>query len=78
MRDDCGAIEEPIRAQKALRDLAGLGTEMFPVEAFVGMPRLTGTGVNRLKHLAHSARNLNTRISATNSSKKCINTHPRS
>jgi hypothetical protein len=52
MRDDCGAIEEPIRAQKALRDLAGLGTEMFPVEAFVGMPRLTGTGVNRLKHLA--------------------------
>jgi len=30
-------VEQAIRAQKALRDLAGLGPEMFPVEAFVGM-----------------------------------------
>ena len=30
-------IEEAIRAQKALRELAGLGPEMFPVQAFVGM-----------------------------------------
>ena len=30
-------VEEAVRAQKALRDLAGLGPEMFPVEAFVGM-----------------------------------------
>lgn len=30
-------IEEAIRAQKALRELAGLGPEMFPIQAFVGM-----------------------------------------
>lgn len=30
-------IEEALRAQKALRDAAGLAPEMFPVEAFVGM-----------------------------------------
>ncbi|HEY0795046.1 MAG TPA: hypothetical protein VGD64_04625 [Acidisarcina sp.] len=30
-------IEEALRAQKALRDLAGLAPEMFPVQAFVGM-----------------------------------------
>ncbi len=30
-------VEEAIRAQKALREAAGLGPEMFPVQAFVGM-----------------------------------------
>ncbi len=30
-------VDEAIRAQKALRALAGLGPEMFPVQAFVGM-----------------------------------------
>lgn len=30
-------IEEALRAQKALRDKAGLPTELFPVGAFVGM-----------------------------------------
>ena len=30
-------LEEALRAQKALREAAGLGPEMFPVEAFVGM-----------------------------------------
>ena len=30
-------VEEAIRAQKALRALAGLGREMFPLQAFVGM-----------------------------------------
>ncbi len=30
-------VEEAIRAQEALRELAGLGPEMFPVQAFVGM-----------------------------------------
>jgi hypothetical protein len=30
-------VEEALRAQKALREAAGLGPEMFPVEAFVGM-----------------------------------------
>ena len=31
------SLEQAIRAQKALRDAAGLGPEMFPVQAFVGM-----------------------------------------
>ena len=30
-------VEQAVRAQKALRDLAGLGPEMFPIQAFVGM-----------------------------------------
>ena len=30
-------LEEALRAQKALRDMAGLEPEMFPMEAFVGM-----------------------------------------
>ena len=30
-------VEEAIRAQKALRDAAGLRPEMFPIQAFVGM-----------------------------------------
>ena len=30
-------VEEAIRAQNALRDLAGLPPEMFPIQAFVGM-----------------------------------------
>jgi hypothetical protein len=30
-------VEEAVRAQKALRTAAGLGPEMFPLEAFVGM-----------------------------------------
>jgi hypothetical protein len=30
-------LEEALKAQKALRSLAGLGPEMFPLQAFVGM-----------------------------------------
>lgn len=30
-------LEEALKAQKALRDAAGLGPEQFPLEAFVGM-----------------------------------------
>ncbi len=30
-------IDQAIRAQQALREATGLGPEMFPVEAFVGM-----------------------------------------
>ena len=30
-------VEQAVRAQKALRDAAGLGPEMFPIQAFVGM-----------------------------------------
>lgn len=30
-------LEEALRAQKALRDLAGLEPEIFPMQAFVGM-----------------------------------------
>jgi hypothetical protein len=30
-------VEEAVKAQKALRQAAGLGPELFPVQAFVGM-----------------------------------------
>ncbi len=30
-------VEQAVRAQKALREAAGLRPEMFPVEAFIGM-----------------------------------------
>ena len=30
-------VEEAVKAQKALRAASGLGPEMFPIEAFVGM-----------------------------------------
>jgi hypothetical protein len=30
-------LEEAVRAQRALRELAGLGPEMFPIQAFIGM-----------------------------------------
>ena len=30
-------LEEALKAQKALRSLAGLGPEVFPIQAFVGM-----------------------------------------
>ena len=30
-------LDEALRAQKALRELAGLGPERFPIQAFVGM-----------------------------------------
>lgn len=30
-------VEQALRAQKALREAAGLGPEMFPIQAFVGM-----------------------------------------
>jgi hypothetical protein len=31
------SIEEAIKAQRALRDAAGLAPERFPIQAFVGM-----------------------------------------
>ena len=31
------SVDEAIKAQKALRSAAGLGSEQFPVQAFVGM-----------------------------------------
>lgn len=30
-------VEEAIKAQKSLREAAGLGPEQFPIDAFVGM-----------------------------------------
>jgi hypothetical protein len=30
-------VEEAVKAQKALRSAAGLGPEVFPIQAFVGM-----------------------------------------
>ncbi len=31
------SVEEAVKAQRALRSAAGLGPELFPIEAFVGM-----------------------------------------
>jgi hypothetical protein len=31
------SVEEAVKAQKSLRDAAGLGPERFPIQAFVGM-----------------------------------------
>ena len=44
-------VAEAVRAQKALRDLAGLGPEMFPVQAFVGM---ISDEVETLRRQGHS------------------------
>ncbi|HEY1987416.1 MAG TPA: hypothetical protein VGG85_18525 [Terracidiphilus sp.] len=44
-------IEEALRAQKALRQLAGLGSEEFPVQAFVGM---ISDEIESLRHQGHS------------------------
>lgn len=61
-------IEEAIRAQKALRELAGLGPEMFPVQAFAGM---ISDEVEALRKQGHSDEQIaqtikaNSRISIT-------------
>lgn len=36
-KDKSYSVEEAIRAQKALRQLAGLEPEKFPIDAFIGM-----------------------------------------
>ena len=56
-------IEEAIQAQKALRTLAGLGPESFPVEAFVGM---ISDEIEQLRKLGHSDEEIANAI-ATNS-----------
>lgn len=54
-------IEEALRAQKALRELAGLGPEMFPVQAFVGM---ISDEVQTLRSQGHSDQDIANTISA--------------
>ncbi len=44
-------LGEALQAQKALRDLAGLGPEMFPLEAFVGM---ISDEIEQLRKQGHS------------------------
>jgi hypothetical protein len=45
------SVEQAIQAQKALRELAGLPPETFPVEAFVGM---ISDEIEQLRKLGHS------------------------
>ena len=45
------SVEEAIQAQKALRDMAGLAPETFPVEAFVGM---ISDEIEQLRKQGHS------------------------
>lgn len=44
-------VQEALRAQEALRKLAGLGAEQFPIQAFVGM---ISDEVETLRTLGHS------------------------
>jgi hypothetical protein len=57
-------LEEALRAQKALRDLAGLEPERFPVEAFVGM---ISDEIETLRKLGHSDADIARTISANSS-----------
>jgi hypothetical protein len=57
-------IDQALRAQNALREAAGLGPEMFPIEAFVGMvsdeiQRLRSQGKNDSEIAALNHRELN-------------------
>lgn len=54
-------IEEALRAQRALRELAGLGPEMFPVQAFVGM---ISDEVETLRSQGHSDQEIANTITA--------------
>ena len=45
------SVEEALKAQKALRALAGLGPEAFPIQAFVGM---ISDEVEQLRSQGHS------------------------
>ncbi len=44
-------LDDALKAQKALRDLAGLEPERFPMQAFVGM---ISDEVEQLRKLGHS------------------------
>ena len=45
------SVEQAIQAQKALRHAAGLGPEMFPIQAFVGM---ISDEIQELRSLHHA------------------------
>ena len=62
-------IEQALRAQRALREAAGLGPEMFPAEAFVGMisdeiEKLRSQGKNDSEIAALITENSNIEITA--------------
>jgi hypothetical protein len=54
-------VEEAIQAQKALRDLGGMGPEQFPLEAFVGM---ISDEIEQLRKLGHTDEEIARVISA--------------
>ncbi len=57
-------VEEAIRAQKALREAAGLGPEQFPIQAFVGM---ISDEVDQLRQLGKSDDEIASLIEANSS-----------
>lgn len=59
-------IEEALRAQKALRDLAGLGPEAFSVQAFVGM---ISDEIETLRQQGHSDQEIARTIAANSNIK---------
>ena len=44
-------LEDALKAQQALRDLAGLAPESFPIQAFVGM---ISDEIEQLRRLGHN------------------------
>ena len=56
-------IEEALKAQRALRTLAGLGPENFPIQAFVGM---ISDEIEQLRALGHRDEEI-ARVITTNS-----------
>lgn len=54
-------IEQALRAQKALRDLAGLTPEEFPLDAFVGM---VSDEIEILRNQGHSDEDIAKTIAA--------------
>ena len=55
-------LEEAIRAQNALRKLAGLGAEMFPIQSFVGM---ISDEIETLRKQGHTDQEIASTISAS-------------
>ena len=61
--DKVYSVEEALKAQKALRDLGGLGPEEFPIQAFVGM---ISDEIEHLRNMGRSDEEI-ARVIATNS-----------
>lgn len=62
-QDKLYSLEEALKAQKALRNLGGMGPEQFPIQAFVGM---ISDEIEQLRKLGHTDEEI-ARVIATSS-----------